>query len=336
VSDGVQKQIQQGMADAEEEDEEGEDEDNDDAPDAAFIERAAADTDEEMDVDEEEVTPEMVSNGERAELLAALGDKFDKELDLTADEKDELSSLLTGKTAADDGWAAPSYNANGETESNMDADGSVIEAADVEADDALPVEFIELGSRPHAKKSYARMIHQPEAWPPARGADGMPTPVMAEMSGQHHSFMSNGGRAHIGTGVGGPRGPPPIVGVGIAHSPRRFRLADSLQSRPNWNRFDPTVQPHPNAQRMIARDMWNRLMQMSYDRLEGYCATRLPEQFTPFCRPLLKRFRVVAEGLRYGDRPNQICMRTRFCPRGSYVRRSPHNVFKHQRRRRTV
>jgi len=117
--------------------------------------------------------------------------------------------------------------------------------------------------------------------------------------------------------------------MGIANSPRRFRLADALYSRPRWNRWDPTIKPHPDAQRAKAREMWLRLMQMTYDRLEGYCSTRLPEQFTPFCRPLLRRFRVVAEGIRYGDRPNQICMRTRFCPRGSYVRRSPHNVFKH-------
>jgi len=345
VSDSVDQQIRDGMHadDAEDAEDEDADADADEEEDAetetdaraatgtALIERAAGGSDDEMDLDEEEVTPEMVSNGERAELLAALGDKFDQEIDLNADEKTELSALLTGKTAADEGWAAPTYNENGLSESDTDADGSaVIEASDVDDEEVLPVEFIQLASRPAAKKRYARMIHRPEA-PPAMSADGVPAPVMAEMSGQHHMFMSTGGRA--GTDAASrsrrPRGPPPIRGVGVAHSPRRFRLADALASRPNWNRFDPTVQPHPNAQRLAARDMWNRILQMSYDRLEGYCSTRLPEQFTPFCRPLLKRFRIVAEGLRYGDRPNQICMRTRFCPRGSYVRRSPHNVFKH-------
>ncbi len=182
------------------------------------------------------------------------------------------------------------------------------------------IEFIEVASNPAAPRHYARTLHVAEAAPVE--------PVLAEMSGQHMSFQSAGGRAQTATAQGqkffidrnGRRR------VGVANSPRRFRLADALNGRPRWNRWDPTVMPHPNAQRQQAREQWHRLMQMTYDRLEGYCSTRLPEQFTPFCRPLLRRFRVVAEGIRYGDRPNQICMRTKFCPRGSYVRRSPHNV----------
>jgi len=226
--------------------------------------------------------------------------------------------------------------------------------ADAEADEeaegtALNVQLIETAANPGARRSYARVMHTAEHAPVE--------PVLAEVSGQHAAFQSAGGLARVATRdcrrkvqrikrcqrieptkrrckiirrkAPKPSGCGEHGTLGVANSPRRFRLADALHSRPRWNRWDPTVKPHPDPARAKAREMWHHLMQMTYDRLEGYCSTRLPEQFTPFCRPLLRRFRVVAEGIRYGDRPNQICMRTRFCPRGSYVRRSPHNVFKH-------
>jgi len=336
VADGVQRQIDEGMettpllvetaAEAESEAE------------------ADSDSDEEEDMVEEEVTADMVSNGERKELLNSLGESFDSELNLSADEKQDMSAMLHGdESDSDADWASPVYNADGESESMTGADqivearisnedASFLQTAEDEEDEtefeseeeestgiAEDVEFIEMESHPSAPRTYARMLHRAEGSPVA--------PVLAEMSGQHAHFQSAGGLVSVGRNNrrrGGSH-----RGVGVANSPRRFRLADALNGRPRWNRFDPTIQPHPNAQRQQAREMWHRLMQMTYDRLEGYCSTRLPEQFTPFCRPLLRRFRVVAEGIRYGDRPNQICMRTKFCPRGSYVRRSPHNVFKH-------
>jgi len=286
-----------------------------------------------------------------------LGATFDNDLDLSADESADLNAISTGadQETAESAFMAPAYNADGssealtggdmvveaETESGEDAallqvdesEAEESESDDEESDEEAfeaemdsedaenamvdNIEFIEVASNSVAPRSYARTLHVAETSPIA--------PVLAEVSGQHAHFQSAGGLALVNRNKK-RRG---NSNVGVANSPRRFRLADALNGRPRWNRFDPTIHPHPNAQRQQAREMWHRLMQMTYDRLEGYCSTRLPEQFTPFCRPLLRRFRVVAEGIRYGDRPNQICMRTRFCPRGSYVRRSPHNVFKH-------
>lgn len=359
-----------------------------------------------------ETTPVMVEAGAAAKSddeagdEAALGDAFEHELDLSADEKEDLSHTLHGDAEADSEFTTPSYNADGQSESSFESDSEVVEAQtsdsadedmallqvaeeesaaaeedeseDAEADAAAEeelegmadnVQLVETAANPHAPRSYARTLHVADA--------DAAQPVLAEMSGTHASFHSNGGLAQVYTrqqmaadahaqrcyteakivsrvkkcerienttrrrckvttkkrvpaGCGSDSGSGRRV-VGISNSPRRFRLADALHSRPRWNRWDPTVKPHPDPARAKAREMWHHLMQMTYDRLEGYCSTRLPEQFTPFCRPLLRRFRVVAEGIRYGDRPNQICMRTRFCPRGSYVRRSPHNVFKHMK-----
>jgi len=319
VADSVEKQIEEGMAET-----------------PVMIEADSEDESDSEDMIDEEVTADMISNGQRKQLMGDLAKSFDKDLDLSNDEVADLVAMKEDKSADEfDGFTSPVYNADGHADA-IEA-GDVVEAevpstdnvflqtAEEEEDEteeesdsgmADNIEFIELGHRPHIPRRYARVLHRAEKKPIA--------PVFAEMSGQHASFQSNGGLANVYR-----RGAPRPRGVGIANSPRRFRLADALSSRPRWNRFDPTVQPHPNAQRTKAREMWHRLMQMTYDRLEGYCSTRLPEQFTPFCRPLLRRFRVVAEGIRYGDRPNQVCMRTKFCPKGTYVRRSPHNVFKH-------
>jgi hypothetical protein len=303
----------------------------------------------------------MVSNGERKSFLNALGEKFDSELDLSADERSDLRSELNGESSDSDSiFQAPTYNADGESES-LTGEDQVVEAItssedmsflqvesteedeseseDESEDEAADeneaggmvednIEFIEIANSANDERPrvYARTLHVAEKLPVM--------PELVEMNGQNHNFQSAGGIAATRFRAGKFRGGKGGRKVGIANSPRRFRLADALNGRPRWNRFDPTVAAHPNAQRQQAREMWHRLMQMTYDRLEGYCSTRLPEQFTPFCRPLLRRFRVVAEGIRYGDRPNQICMRTKFCPRGSYVRRSPHNVFKHVSTRR--
>jgi hypothetical protein len=295
--------------------------------------------------------------GVRVLSVYQLSEKFDSELTLSSDEVSDLRSTLNGEDSTEDAtessFQSPIYNADGSSEaitgadqiveaqtadsedlallqideSDTESDGS--DESDEESDSADAgadaggmfeenIEFIEIASTEGEVKPrrYARVMHSAEVLPVA--------PEAANMHGEHAVFLSTGGVARMSSaGADGRRK------IGIANSPRRFRLADALNGRPRWNRFDPTVQAHPNAQRQQAREMWHRLMQMTYDRLEGYCSTRLPEQFTPFCRPLLRRFRVVAEGIRYGDRPNQICMRTKFCPRGSYVRRSPHNVFKH-------
>jgi hypothetical protein len=286
------------------------------------------------DADESDFATPLYSDADAATEVAEESNEDSDELgmeDLALLEVAALGQAMarTGATSDIDDEDSTSEELD-ETEAEQVA---LDDSAEDEANTViLPVQFIEMESKPNARKEYARTLHRAEL---------EPSPVvLAELTGEHRQFLSNGGRfgtrtsSFAGMRVNKRRKPKHPKGIGLANSPRRFRLADALVSRPRWNRFDPTIQPHPNPQREQARQMWEKLLHMTYDRLEGYCSTRLPEQFTPFCRPMLRKFRVVAEGLRYGDRPNQICMRTRFCPRGSYVRKSAHNVFKIVPRRR--
>jgi hypothetical protein len=123
--------------------------------------------------------------------------------------------------------------------------------------------------------------------------------------------------------------PPPSdrAAGGNVGTPKRFRLEDQLTVRPPFTRADSTVSPSPDPQREQERYVYEQMVQTVYNRLAGMCGTRLPEQFVPYCNPILSNFRQVAEGLRYGDRPDQICMRYDYCNANSYIRSSPHNVF---------
>jgi len=109
-------------------------------------------------------------------------------------------------------------------------------------------------------------------------------------------------------------------------TPRRYRPGDRLFPRPRWNRFDPYSPRHPNGARVAAMKVYEQATHISYDRLEAYCSTRLPEAYGKFCRPILRHYRVISEGLRYGDRPEQVCMNIQMCPKQTYVRDQPHQL----------
>jgi len=253
--------------------------------------------------------------------LAAHPDFDESLLQITDEEKEELADALQKSDAI----VAQLTNAGGadltdaekaelaamleeEDETSESQDASYLTPKMVESVDSdnAGVSFIETATKP---RHYARMLHKAE--------EQTPVPDIVTTS-----FLSLGGITKDSwREAAGQR-------VNLPSTPRRFRLGDVLSHRPVWNRFDPTVAPHPNAERQKARIMFQHMLQYTYDRLEGYCSTRLPEQFFPFCGPMLRNYRLIAEGIRYGDRPDQICMRGNFCPKGSYIRiNSPHSVF---------
>jgi len=117
-------------------------------------------------------------------------------------------------------------------------------------------------------------------------------------------------------------GNPPQYGT-----PRRYRSADMTYWRDRMNRIDTLNAPNPDPMREQARYLESQMFQAVYQTFEGLCASRVPELFIPYCQPMLSKFHIVSEGLHYGDRPDQICMRNDFCSDRSYIRKLPHAIF---------
>jgi len=117
-------------------------------------------------------------------------------------------------------------------------------------------------------------------------------------------------------------GNPPQYGT-----PRRYRSADMTLWRDRLNRIDTVNPPNPDPLREQARYLESQMFSAVYQNFEGLCASRVPELFVPFCQPMLDKFHIIAEGLHYGDRPDQICMRNDFCAADSYIRKLPHAIF---------
>lgn len=113
-------------------------------------------------------------------------------------------------------------------------------------------------------------------------------------------------------------------GADLFHTAKRYRAADAIVARPRWNRHEPHS-PRHMSQRLIAGMALRNAEHAAYDRLEHYCSTRLPEAYGKYCRPVLRRFRRITEGLSYGDRIPHVCMRVNLCKPSSYVVASPHD-----------
>jgi len=109
----------------------------------------------------------------------------------------------------------------------------------------------------------------------------------------------------------------------IFHTAKRYRSADAHFPRPLWNRHDPHS-PRHMSNRVLAGMALRNAESAAYDHLEQYCSTRLPESFGKFCRPVLRQFRRIVEGLSYGDHVNRVCMSVHLCKKNAYVNYSPH------------
>jgi len=118
------------------------------------------------------------------------------------------------------------------------------------------------------------------------------------------------------------KGDPPAYGT-----PRRYRAEDMTYWRDRLNRIDTVNPPNPDPMREQARYLESQMFAAVYQTFEGLCAVRVPESFVPYCQPVLNKFHIIAEGLHYGDRADQICMRNDFCPQDSYIRKLPHALL---------
>jgi hypothetical protein len=109
----------------------------------------------------------------------------------------------------------------------------------------------------------------------------------------------------------------------VFHTPRRYRASDAIVPRPRWNRHGHHT-PHRAMAHITGGAQFRMAEHAAYDRLETYCSTRLPEVYGRYCRPILRNFRHITEGLRYGDRVGQVCMQVNLCKKTSYIAKSPH------------
>lgn len=113
-------------------------------------------------------------------------------------------------------------------------------------------------------------------------------------------------------------------GADIFHTAKRYRSADAIVPRPRWNRLE-HHSPRHMANRLIAGMALRNAEHAAYDRLEAYCSTRLPESYGKYCRPVLRKFRRITEGLSYGDRIPHVCMAVNLCKQTSYAVASVHD-----------
>jgi hypothetical protein len=54
----------------------------------------------------------------------------------------------------------------------------------------------------------------------------------------------------------------------------------------------------------------------------------MPQPFYDACTSLVNDYQQVAEGLHYGDRPDEVCIRAKYCPATSYIVNSPHTILR--------
>jgi len=111
-------------------------------------------------------------------------------------------------------------------------------------------------------------------------------------------------------------------------APRRYRGADILGSRPARVRFNHLNTPSPDPNREAARAAYRKLYQSVYASFEALCTRRMPFAYLPYCKTMLKSYRYIAQGIHYGDRPEQICINGGFCDKRSYVRQTVHTLYK--------
>lgn len=111
---------------------------------------------------------------------------------------------------------------------------------------------------------------------------------------------------------------------------RRFRHTDILAHRASRARFTQIRAGQPGADTDAQRAAYLKLYSTVYASFEGLCAKRMPLAYLPYCNDMLKSYRFFAQGINYGDRPEQICMNGNFCDHRAYVRRVTHNAYQRE------
>jgi len=227
----------------------------------------------------------------------------------TADSSEPtfFESQATVNTNDDTEWTTPEYSSDKAEAPVAPAEATAfIEVAQTEA--WTTPTYTDSAVESSGKKEYARILASAEE-------EEESEPALIEQNAESEVkffspriIRSRGGRGRVRV---------------TFHTPRRYRASDGIFPRPRWNRHG-----HHTAHRAMTRVVGGAAFRMAehaaYDRLETYCSTRLPEVYGRYCRPILRNFRHITEGLRYGDRVGQVCMQVNLCKKTSYIAKSPH------------
>jgi hypothetical protein len=223
-----------------------------------------------------------------------------------------FESAAVAGTAGDAAWTTPAYTA-AEQDASAAAPAEMVDAemtsfVEVNADASwVTPQYDEAAAAATAgTKVYARVLQATEE----DEAEAEEEPALVEAASDVKFFAPRIVYSRSGKGK-------------FFHTPRRYRASDAQFARPRWNRHG-----HHTAHRAMAAVIggaaFRQAEHSAYDRLETYCSTRLPESYGRYCRPMLRNFRHITEGLRYGDRVGQVCMQVNLCKKTSYIAQSPH------------
>jgi hypothetical protein len=117
--------------------------------------------------------------------------------------------------------------------------------------------------------------------------------------------------------------------------PRRYRAVETLNPRQPADRYSPLGASLPNPMEEEAEGQYQLMSQAVYKEMADLCAARMPGTkmcasgcvgYDNLCLHMLQYYRVVVEGLHYGDRPDEICLRCNYCTSQSYIRNAVHNA----------
>jgi len=219
------------------------------------------------------------------------------------------SEALVNKNEDESEWTTPEYTSE---KAEVPVESSLLQVAEEEEDGWTTPTYTDVATSSD-KKEYARILL------PETKEEEEPS-LIESTSDQAAKGEVKYFRPRITNSRGG-RGKVRIQ----FHTPRRYRAADGGFGRPRWHRRYGQHIHHRAMAHVLANGAFRAAEHAAYDQLEVYCSTRLPESYGKYCRPMLRNFRHVTEGLRYGDRIGQVCMQVNLCKRDSYITGSPHD-----------
>jgi hypothetical protein len=117
--------------------------------------------------------------------------------------------------------------------------------------------------------------------------------------------------------------------MGITWKTARERATDVFKFRPPQSRYA-NLYDGPLREARRAQDRYENLQMYSivYQTIEDICTKKSPKAFYATCVVILRHYQEIAEGLKWKDRPDAICMEMTFCGKDSYIRKNPHAVYK--------